>query len=33
VRIDEPPAPAATLGDNVLSLPKRSARSRRAEGS
>jgi 2-aminoadipate transaminase len=33
VRVDEPPAPDAALGDNVLSLPKRSARSRRAEGS
>jgi 2-aminoadipate transaminase len=32
-RVDEPPAPDAALGDNVLSLPKRSARSRRAEGS
>ena len=29
VRVDEPPAPDAALGDNVLSLPKRSARSRR----
>jgi 2-aminoadipate transaminase len=33
VRVDEPPAPDPALGDNVLSLPKRSARSRRAEGS
>jgi 2-aminoadipate transaminase len=33
VRVDEPPAPEATLGDNVLPLPRRSARSRRAEGS
>jgi 2-aminoadipate transaminase len=33
VRVDEPPAPDAALGDNVLSLPKRPARSRRAEGS
>jgi 2-aminoadipate transaminase len=33
VRVDEPPAPEATVDDNVLPLPKRSARSRRAEGS
>lgn len=33
VRVDDPPAREATLGDNVLPLPKRSARSRRAEGS
>jgi 2-aminoadipate transaminase len=32
-RVDEPPAPDPALGDNVLSLPKRAARSRRAEGS
>ena len=33
VRVGNPPAREATLGDNVLALPKRSARSRRAEGS
>ncbi len=33
VRVDEAPAPEATPGDNVLPLPKRSARPRRAEGS
>jgi 2-aminoadipate transaminase len=33
VRVDEPEAPEPTLSDNVLPLPERSARSRRAEGS
>jgi 2-aminoadipate transaminase len=33
VRVEEPPAGQEALGENVLRLPKRSARSRRAEGS
>src|SRR5215207_2556514 len=33
VRVDEPRAGREALGDNVLHLPNRSARSRRAEGS
>jgi 2-aminoadipate transaminase len=33
VRVEEPPAVADAPDDNVLRLPKRSARSRRAEGS
>ena len=33
VRVEEPPAMEGPVGDNVLRLPKRSARSRQAEGS